>query len=114
MTFKDFTVKSGNTFNLSTGTFTVPVSGIYEFTFSGYSAAGTSCGVEVYKNGNVNIHGFYISNDSSNYDSKKLESSWTVTLNAGDTMRLKVRTGKLFSDSFRPRVLSGKLLEVIS
>ena len=87
----------------------MPVSGIYEFRFSGYSAAGTNCGIEVYKNGNVNIHGFYISNDSSNYDSKKLESSWTVTLNAGDTMR----TGKLFSDSFRPRVLSGKLLEVI-
>ena len=87
------------------------MSGIYEFTFSGYTAAGTSCGVEVYKNGNVNVHGFYVSNDSSNYDSNKLQSSWTVTLNAGDTMRLKVRTGKLFSDSFRHRSLSGKLLE---
>lgn len=113
MTFEKFIVKTGNIFDLTQGgIFTTHVSGIYEFAFSGYSKSGiAACGIEVYKNENDNIHGFFMRND---YGLVKLESSWIVSLKAEDTIRLEVADGKLYSDSCKHRVLSGKLLEATS
>ena len=113
MTFEKFIVKTGNIFDLTQGgIFTTHVSGIYEFAFSGYSKSGiAACGIEVYKNENDNIHGFFMRND---YGLVKLESSWIVSLNDGDTINLKVMYGRLFSDSYRYRILTGKLLEITS
>ena len=49
----------------------------YEFAFTGY-LHDEQCAIKVYQNGNINIHSFYF------YNGDKIESTWIVTLNAGD------------------------------
>ena len=104
--FKKFNVNSGDTFNLTTSTFTAPVSGIYEFTFSGFTGDSEydSCRVVAIKNGNETIHGMY---NEGPYG--KLVSTWMIALDAEETLNLKVTSGQgLYAD----KVLSGKLIEI--
>ena len=115
MTFQNFHVNIGNTFDLSTGTFTAPVSGVYEFAFSGNSDSDDDCFIQIYKNESNKLHSFYTRGgfgDSEPYSN--LASSRIVSLDAEDTMRLKVSSGKLYSSSWLRRVLTGKLLEITS
>ena len=115
MTFQNFHVNIGNTFDLSTGTFTAPVSGIYEFTFSGNTDSSVNCRIKVYKNENEDFHSFYDSGGLNNISQyANLGSTWIVLLDAGDTIKLKVDGGKLYSDSAANRILTGKLLEKTS
>ena len=112
MTFKRFHVDSGNTFDLSTGTFTAPVSGVYEFSFTGNTASDNSCLIQIYKNGSNKLHSFYTRGGLNSEPYANLASSWIVSLDAGDTIRLKVYSGTLYSDSSTNRILTGKLLEI--
>ena len=118
MTFQEFHVNNGNTFDLSTGTFTAPVSGVYEFTFSGNTDPKTKCSIEVHKNGDK-VLSFY--DTGGHYGEKSSQdifanfgSSWIVSLNIEDTIKLKVNGGKLYSSSYYNRILTGKLLEITS
>ena len=114
MTFQNFHVNSGNTFDISTGTFTAPVSGIYEFAFSGNTASDYSCCIQIYKNGNNKLHSIYTRGGQEKEPYANLASSWIVSLDTGDTIRLKVYVGKLYSDGSAYRILTGKLLEITS
>ena len=111
MAFNDFHVNIGNIFNLSTGTFTAPVKGIYEFSFSGNGAANSEYGIHVHKNGG-RIHGFYTRSpekeERATYDN--LASTWLVTLDVNDTVKLKRSYGGFFTNYNMNRVFNGKLL----
>ena len=118
VTFEKFHVKSGDTFDLSTGTFTAPASGVYEFTFSGNTDGKANCLIKVHKDGDEFLSfydtGGYYGEDTSQNIYGSLGSSWIVSLDAEDTIRLKVEQGKLQSDEYRTRILTGKLLEINS
>ena len=111
--FEKFHVDSGNAIDLSTGIFTAPVSGVYEFAFSGNTFSGSNCLIGVHKNDWKAFHSFYDSG-GTDWEFANLGSTWIVSLDAGDTMRLKVKKGKLYSDNDMNRILTGKLLEITS
>ena len=112
MAFSDFHVNVGNTFDLSTGTFTVPVKGIYEFSFSGNGAKNSQYGIHVHKNGK-RIHGFFTRSaereDNGAYDN--LASTWLLSLDVNDTVRLKINYGGFFTNRNMYRVFNGKLIK---
>ena len=113
VTFSAFFVNIGDTFDLSTGTFTAPVKGIYEFSFSGTTDRNSEFGIGVYKNG-TKIHAFYSRNEpsdksKSNYDT--ISSTWLTLLDVDDTVKLKVDFGKTFTNVNMQRVFNGKLLK---
>ena len=103
-------------FDLASGTFKTTVSGVYEFAFTGNSASHDFCDIKVYKNDEV-IHSMYTkrgTEEAKNLDNiANVASSWITTLKTGDTIRLKVRGGTLYSDSNVRRVLNGKLLYIL-
>ena len=97
-------------FDLSSGTFTAPLKGVYEFSFTGNSDDNVACIIYVYKN-DVMIHGIrskYGSSNQKNY--ANLASSWLVQLDAGDKMKLKVVSGQLHSNGNMYRIFNGKIL----
>ena len=114
VTFHKFHVNSGNMFDLSSSTFTAPLKGVYEFSFSANSD-DDECGVvDVYQN-DVKIHGIYTKECTSSVDKHdygSLGSTWLVQLDAGDKIRLKVSYGQLYSSLTIPR-LNGKILKLL-
>ena len=52
VTFERFLVNIGDTFDLKTGTFTSPVDGLFEFTFTG-NARNDWIGIQVWHNGTM-------------------------------------------------------------
>ena len=116
ITFEQFHVGEGGNFDLASGTFKTTVSGVYEFAFTGNSASHDFCDIKVYKNDEV-IHSMYTkrgTEEAKNLDNiANVASSWITTLKTGDTIRLKVRGGTLYSDSNVRRVLNGKLLYIL-
>ena len=101
------------------GEFIAPVNGNYEFSITGntyYNNAGTSCDsrkgvIQVLRNG-VKIHEIS-ANESNDYTSNNLSTSWIVTLNVGDSIRLYVGSGCIYTDAADYRTFSGKLIEVL-
>ena len=115
VTFHKFHVNSGNMFDLSSSTFTAPLKGVYEFSFSANSDNDECAEVNVIQN-NIMIHGMWTkecgsSVDKHDYDS--LGSTWLVQLDAGDKIRLKVVGGELWSCSRFPRIFNGKILKLL-
>ena len=103
-------INVGNTFNLSMGTFTVPVKGAYEFTFyTGYALGKTE--VDVLKNGRKS---FKFTNQESNFH-LPINSLWHMVLEKGDLVKLFVSLGHIdvaSSDGDKAiRIFSGKLLK---
>ena len=54
VTFERFLINIGDTFDLKSGTFTSPVDGLFEFTFSG-NAWDQWIGIQVYHNGDKKL-----------------------------------------------------------
>ena len=102
----------GNPFDLSTGTFTAPVKGIYEFSFSGNGAENSGFGIHVHKNGE-RIHGFFTRSatreENGSYDN--LASTWLLSLDVNDTVRLKINYGGFLTNRNMCRVFNGKLIK---
>ena len=112
VTFEKFLVANGNAFDLSTGTFTAPTSGTYDFSFSGNTPDDDRCGMKVFKNEEI-VHSVYTRGGSGNHEpTANLASSWTIFLKVGDKMTLKVVYGALYSWPDSGRILTGKLLEI--
>ena len=102
-------------FDLSSGTFTAPVKGVYEFSFTGNSDNNNCCSVIVYQN-NAIIHAIFgktCGNEVDKADYANLASTWIVQLNAGDRIRLKVEDGELYTSQYYHRVFNGKILEIL-
>ena len=100
-------------FDLSSGTITAPLKGVYEFSFSANSHESNCLEIDVYKN-DVKIHGIkssYCNSGKKYFDN--LASTWLVQLDAGDKIRLKVDYGRLLSGGDMYRIFNGKILKLL-
>ena len=92
--------------------------GTIEFSFTGHSFNQASCSyaysgmVQVLLNGSE-IHEFYSRDESSGYHDDILSSSWIVSLNVGDSIRLKVKSDCIYTNPARYRSFTGKLIEIL-
>ena len=96
--YTSFYTNIGSCYNSSTGKFTAPVSGMYQFNANIYSNANTfgSCRFSI--NG-VSVSGggpLYQNVGNANYPTTTMAE--TVYLNAGDTLGVLINTGSMYSD----------------
>ena len=108
MTFESFFVNSLNCIDVGSGTFTVPVEGIYELSFDFHNYDGAKIILE--KNGELLSEQF--SFHSGNNYLENLKPTWMVSLNYGDKIRLKVVQGKIYTDIDWYRIFNGRLLDL--
>ena len=110
ITYDEAGVNVGNSFDHNTGIFSAATSGLYFFTFSALtsdSVTGLSQ-VNILKNG-AKFNGIYDSNGNEKFNN--LNSSWMMTLQEGDQVKLKVVVGKIHGDSNIKLIWSGQLLK---
>ena len=100
-------VNAGNHFDMSRGEFSVPIKGLYEFSFSGHTYEKEWCTIQVLKNGAEALEFLSGNNHYGN-----LASTWMMKLNANDKIRLKIVRGEIFSNGDAYYVFSGKLLAI--
>ena len=92
--FKDFHAEHNSGFILSSGIFITPLKGTYTFSFFGGHSYIESTIVQVEKNGLI-VARVMGSGDSGFGDT--LSYGWSLDLNPGDEVRLKVLTGTIHS-----------------
>ena len=102
-------------FDLSTGTFTAPLKGVYEFSFTGNSHYENCLSINVYQNDKKihTIRGKYCGPGFDKFDFANLASTWLLQLEAGDKITLKVSYGELFSGANEYRIFNGILLKLL-
>jgi hypothetical protein len=98
VTYNRTNLNTGSHLNLSTGLFTAPVSGLYQFTFSGFreNGAGTTSIVFII-NGIAQEPRSYINDASNNYSPLSLAT--TRRLSAGNTIGIYVQIGALHGNA---------------
>ena len=104
LTIPNSVVNDGNVFNGDTGTFTCPVNGYYEFTFSGnaYSTGQTYIWVE--NNGTPVMRFLDVHQESL------MSFTWIMKLSVGDKIRLYLEAGSIYSDGYHYNFFNGMLL----
>ena len=108
--FTEAPINLGNSVDPNTGIFSATTSGVFFFTFSSTTSsreAGLS-EVEILKNG-VRFNIIYDSNGNNKYNN--LNSSWMMSLQEGDEVKLKVRNGELFANENINLIWTGRLLK---
>jgi hypothetical protein len=109
LTFTDLISNVANSFEKSTGTFTTPVMGTYEFSFS--SITGTNGGsyahIQVQKNGEV-VSIIWDDNQADNVNN--IGQTWQMNLQKGDTIKLYLKSGTIYITSVSHTVFIGKLV----
>ena len=89
------------------GSFTCKRGGTYLFTFSGDAASSSGYNIGVYVN-NVRQMILYDGDDSSN---KHLSFTWTLNLEEGDQVYLKIDNGQFYAYTDIPNFFNGFLLK---
>ena len=100
--FTNFWMDEEHAFNLSTGIFTAPLDGFYEFSFVSYLKENIKSQITVEKNGHVEFSSYrkkIIHNDTDGLN-------WIMNLKMGDRIRLKI--DNFYDGSFR--IFNGKLI----
>ena len=87
LTFDDSQVDYSKSFDISTGTFTVPVDGSYMFLFTAFVYTNTHAGVGVHVNGE-SVEYFENCVDGNGYDGREFSASFSLDLKANDELRL--------------------------
>ena len=107
ITFDSEIIDTANAFDRLSGNFNVPVTGTYHFSFSAQNHCDDSeyDRVYVYKNGNSD-HRVLMAIDCT-----FTGASWTMSLNKGDDVKLRVTTGELYSKSDYITHFSGYLIK---
>ena len=115
--FGNFYVNNGNSFDLASGTFTTPVNGHYQFSFSGNCGdRKNNCYIFAKKNSDILEHAFmtggtyYHNGVGEAY--ANIASSWILSLNEGDTIRLYLALGPMYTDTNVRRSFNVNLLQV--
>ena len=96
-------------FDASTGTFTTPMDGLYQFSFSGRSGSKKDATwIRIHKNGNV--RGIISDANTEGYKNN-IAFIWLMELSRNDQIRLKIDSDDLLiaSTSF-PVIWTGQLL----
>ena len=110
--FQGVYVNNGNAYDLSSGIYTAPKSGVYEFSAAverGSSPASGWARVGIEKNNaNELIFGAYAREESDN--SGTLSFTWIIQLNQADTIRLKARENIYCQINYAECVFSGKFI----
>ena len=112
ITFSQLHANIGSGLDKDTGLFNVPISGLYRFYFSAMTATDHHFTyVYVVKN---DVKTIFIHHNDRNDDGKNpnelLSYIWTMELNKGDTIKLKVENNALLASGHYPIFYSGELL----
>jgi len=107
--YTKFLTNHGNAFSLSTGIFTAPRAGVYEFYSSTYGYDNGAHTIAVQKN-NIDELKFkmYLTDKGINNDN--LSFDWMMKLEQGDTVRLKATSGQFYCSSTAACVFNGKYI----
>ena len=100
---------SSDAFDLKSGTFKAPFRGIYEFTITDHNNVERYFSLKVEKNGSV-VYSVY---DYHSTYAAHLSSSWILSLEANDEIRVLVDRHSAFSDPNCYRSFTGKLIEAL-
>ena len=101
---------SSNTFDLKSGTFKAPFRGIYEFSITDHNYNnGNYFSLNVEKNGSQ----VYSVHDWHGQSAAHLSSSWILSLEVNDEIRVQVEFHPAYSDDNCYRSFTGKLLEML-
>ena len=95
--------------NNSTGMFTAPKEGFYEFHFYGNGINGNDTEIQVLVNGRKKLNSF-LDNDDKN-DLPQLSLHCILLLKQDDNIQLKVSKGKLWAHKELESVFTGKLVQ---
>ena len=111
--FDQTMVKSPETkFDLSTGTFTASVNGIYEFSYTGGcldSAKITRIAVKQNRQSKLTFE--HYGSSSGGYG--LMNFNWILKLQHKDTVQLYITDGKVYSSDEEARVFNGKLIQAL-
>ena len=100
---------SSDTFDLKSGTFKAPFRGNYEFTITDHEDYDKNFSLKVEKNGSV-VYSVY---DYHTSYAAHLSSSWILSLETNDEIRVRVEFHSAFSNGNCYRSFTGKLLEAL-
>ena len=105
----DEAVSIGEGFDASTGTFTTPMDGLYQFTFSGRSGYEKDVTyIRVYKNGSETV---VISDRNEADHGNNVTFIWHMELSKNDKIRIKIDSDDLlFAGDTSPIIWTGQLL----
>ena len=109
ITYDEANVDLGGGMDIGTGNFTVPVSGIQSFSFSGTSKYGkTRTRIEVHKN---KAKQFYIFENQGTESHDLLSTTWVMNLSQNDVISLYVAEGGFYVHGLQPIFFNGHLLK---
>ena len=109
--FNGFLTNYGNSFNLTSGIFTSPREGVFEFSAAIYHNTQGANDLIVEKS-NINVLGFHTTNNAGTAD--PLNFSWIMELQQGDTVIVKVTgPGSFSAYSNQNWIFNGKFLRNI-
>ena len=109
--YDNATFNTGNHYNTSTGNFTAPVAGVYQFHASCYSQAntGTSVSAKITVNGTMRQIG-EVSEVGGNFGYDGINMSVIVYLNANDVVAIQYRGGASLHLNNQNNSFSGALI----
>ena len=100
ITYTGYHANYGNSFSLNSGIFTSPISGTFQFSFSGQYNSYHNAVVQIIKNGQIISHHFCYSTwkDGYPYFDGNIAFTISLTLDKGDEVKLHFEGGNLYSD----------------
>ncbi|XP_072534752.1 uncharacterized protein [Salminus brasiliensis] len=107
LVYKDVFTNIGNAYNPTTGIFTAPVRGVYQFRFSAHGGSGRHVTVVLQKNGD-HIAGTHAFQPGGNVSTS---NGVSLLLEVGDVVCLKLRANTwVWDDWFHHTTFSGEML----
>ena len=107
ITFDSAPINTGGVLNTETGIFTSSQAGNYAFSLAAFSSNKSIVYINIYKN---DIFVFHVVDGNDKGNGNNLAYYWMDTLQDGDTIKLKVQSGELYSDSVNFIIFNGFLL----
>lgn len=107
--YNGFLTNYGNSFNLTSGIFTSPRKGVFEFSAATYHGNQGSDNLIVEKN-NIQVLAFHANAETGNGNDDTLSFTWIMELQQGDTVRLKVTKGTFRAASNANWTFNGKFI----